>query len=104
MCAVNKGSLEVSYGHIGEMQSLLAIWLTDVPRDMLEIFDSVLLQVVKEEFPHYEQVNIIGNVGTVWTMVMLHCAVCGCRLCLKCTCASSTCHWPTGCGTCDKAT
>lgn len=58
MCASNLSSLEVSYGHLAEMQSLLAIWLTDVPKDMLEIFDEVLLSVVTAEFPHYKKVRI----------------------------------------------
>jgi DNA replication licensing factor MCM2 len=56
MCADNSSSLEVSYGHLGEMQSLLAIWLTDVPRDMLKIFDEVLQREVLEQFPHYKQI------------------------------------------------
>lgn len=56
MCSSNKCSLEVAYGHLGEMQSLLAIWLTDVPRDMLQIFDEVLQNVVRQDFPHYFQV------------------------------------------------
>ena len=46
MCARNSASLEVSYGHLGEMQSLSAIWLTDVPKDMLQIFDEVLKELI----------------------------------------------------------
>ena len=42
MCGANIASLEVSYVHLGDMQSLLAIWLTDMPKKMLEIFDGVL--------------------------------------------------------------
>ena len=57
MCARNSASLEVSYGHLGEMQSLLAIWLTDVPSKMLQIFDEVLQEVVLRDFPHYAQIN-----------------------------------------------
>jgi hypothetical protein len=57
MCANNSASLEISYGHLGEMQSLLAIWLTDVPRDMLKIFDEVLQSVVLDSFPHYAMVS-----------------------------------------------
>ena len=56
MCAVNSASLEISYGHLASMDSLLAIWLTDVPRDMLQILDEVLQQVVLIEFPHYTKV------------------------------------------------
>ncbi len=59
MCSSNKSSLEVSYGHLAEMQSLLAIWLTDVPKDMLQIFDEVLKSAVLEAFPHYAKVILI---------------------------------------------
>ena len=52
-CAANSASLEVSYRDLCEMQSLLAIWLTDVPKDMLQIFDEVLHDVVQADFPHY---------------------------------------------------
>eukprot|EP01035_Chromulina_nebulosa_P029875 gene29875-39652_t len=33
MCSMNSSSLEVSYPDLAETQSLLAIWLTDVPKD-----------------------------------------------------------------------
>ncbi len=56
MCSANKGSLDVSYGHLAETQYLLAIWLTDVPKDMLAIFDEVLKGVVLEQFPYYHQI------------------------------------------------
>ena len=57
MCAINSASLEISYAHLADMQSLLAIWLTDVPRDMLQIFDEVLQTVVLADFPHYNKVS-----------------------------------------------
>jgi len=57
MCAINSASLEISYAHLADMQSLLAIWLTDVPRDMLQIFDEVLQAVVLADFPHYNKVG-----------------------------------------------
>lgn len=56
MCSSNGSSLEVSYGHLAESQSLLAIWLTDVPRDMLLIFDEVLRTVVLSTYQHYEKI------------------------------------------------
>jgi hypothetical protein len=61
MCSENSASLEVSYGHLAEMQSLLAIWLTDVPRDMLQILDEVLQQVVLVDFPHYKKVGFLRS-------------------------------------------
>ena len=57
MCAINSASLEISYAHLADMQSLLAIWLTDVPRDMLQICDEVLQTVVLADFPHYNKVS-----------------------------------------------
>ena len=57
MCALNKYSLEVSYVHLGEQLPLLAIWLTDTPKEMLEYFDEVLYGVVLGLFPHYAQVR-----------------------------------------------
>ena len=56
MCAANKSSLEISYVHLGEMHALQAIWLTDLPKEMLQTFDEVLYKEVLVEFPHYAQV------------------------------------------------
>lgn len=61
MCSMNRSSLEVSYPDLAESQSLLAIWLTDVPKDMLQIFDQVLKDVVLREFPHYRQVSLTSR-------------------------------------------
>lgn len=57
MCSANKASLEVSFSHIAKVQSLLAVWLIDVPRDMLQIFDEVLQSVVLKDYPHYSKVS-----------------------------------------------
>ena len=54
---MNRSSLEVSYPDLAETQSLLAIWLTDVPKDMLQIFDQVLREVVHNQFAHYQMVS-----------------------------------------------
>lgn len=56
MCANNRTSLEVRYPELGEYQSLLTIWLTDVPKMMLEIFDEVLWDCIKERFPQYDKI------------------------------------------------
>lgn len=58
MCSNNSASLEVSYAHLADMQPLLALWLTDVPKDMIQIFDEVLQKVVHNDFPHYAKVII----------------------------------------------
>ena len=59
LCSQNRSSLEVNFAHLSEMQSLLAIWLTDVPKDMLNIFNEELQDVVKEMFPNYR--NVCSN-------------------------------------------
>ena len=87
MGSANMGSLEVSYGHIGEMQPLLAIWLTDVPREMLLIFDDVLKELVMDEFPNYDKaccilVYALQTIYLLLNAITLSCL--SCRLFLKC--------------------
>lgn len=57
MCADNSCSLTVSYSHICSKIPILAIWLADVPREMLQIFDEVLNAVTKSMFPNYEAIT-----------------------------------------------
>ena len=57
MCIANSASLEVSFSHLSAWDNLLVIWLTDVPRDMLQIFDEVLQQVVLVHYPNYTKVR-----------------------------------------------
>lgn len=57
MCATNSASLLVSYTHIAKVQPLLALWLSDVPRDMIQILNEVLKSVVMTEFPNYFNVS-----------------------------------------------
>lgn len=56
MCSGNRASLEVSYKHLADMQSLLAMWMCDAPRELLTVFDEVLQQVVLDMFPHYSKI------------------------------------------------
>ena len=56
MCSENRASLEISYAHLAELQPILAIWLADHPRDMLEILDEGLIEVVKEQFENYDRI------------------------------------------------
>ena len=56
MCLANKVSIQVSYVHLGEHDAILAIWLADVPKDMIQIFDEVLKEEVLAAFPHYQKV------------------------------------------------
>ena len=59
MCSLNSSSLLVSFQHLGESAPQLAIWLADQPRDMLEVFDEVLMEVVKSDgfFPNYDKIT-----------------------------------------------
>lgn len=60
MCSKNRSSLEVSYEHIRrDACTLLAVWLIDVPKPMLELFDEALRFVVLKRFPHYA--NLISK-------------------------------------------
>jgi DNA replication licensing factor MCM2 len=59
MCSANKSSLEVSYKHLSDQDPILAIWLADVPRDMLQIFDEVLVEEVLAQFSYYSKVSLL---------------------------------------------
>ena len=56
MCLANRVSMHVSYVHLSENDAILAIWLADVPGDMIQIFDEVLKEEVLVMFPHYHKV------------------------------------------------
>lgn len=56
MCLANRVSMHVSYVHLSENDAILAIWLADVPGDMIQIFDEVLKEEVLVMFPHYQKV------------------------------------------------
>lgn len=53
MCASNGQSLNVSYMHLGHHSPVLAIWLADTPKQMLELFDEVAKEVVLARYPEY---------------------------------------------------
>lgn len=57
MCRANKQSLEVSYLHLSHAAPILAIWVADIPKVMLEIFHEVAKQCVLRLFPDYERVH-----------------------------------------------
>ena len=60
MCAANKQSLEVSFQHLSNAAPMLAIWVADMPAQMLRLFDPVAEHVVRSEFE--ECVNLISRV------------------------------------------
>lgn len=53
MCSANGSSLEVSFLHLGKGPAILAIWLADVPKEMLQIFDEVLIEEVNRLYQDY---------------------------------------------------
>jgi DNA replication licensing factor MCM2 len=57
MCAENKESFSISYMHLSQACSTLAIWTADCPRQMLEVFDEEAFAVVLAYFPQYNQVH-----------------------------------------------
>lgn len=46
-------SLVVNYIHISQMIPIIAIWLADVPKQMLEILDEVAKEVVLSKYEDY---------------------------------------------------
>ena len=58
MCAENKATLELSYAHLSAAAPILAIWLADAPKEMIELFDEVANRLVTapEHFPNYKQI------------------------------------------------
>lgn len=53
MTAANSPSLAISYLHLSTAQPTFGIWLADMPRQMLALFDDVARQVVLERYPDY---------------------------------------------------
>lgn len=53
MCAANGSSLFISYLHLSQSQPILAIWLADCPKAMLELFREVARAVVLSRYSSY---------------------------------------------------
>ena len=53
MCANNKATLQVSYNHLMEAEPLLAVWLADAPKDMLDLLDEAATRHTLMLFPSY---------------------------------------------------
>jgi len=74
MCSANVQSLEISYTSLSIFAPTLAIWLADIPKIMLEIFNQG--EVVNEYYPDYNTIHdeifvrIRGNSGD--KIKMLH--------------------------------
>ena len=57
MATQNSSSLEVSYLHLMEREVILAMWLADAPKDILDIFNEVATRVTLQWFPQYGNVT-----------------------------------------------
>ena len=57
MCQDNGCSLSISYMHLSEFAAVLAIWLVEQPQIMLELFDSVGIDVAKISFADYDTIH-----------------------------------------------
>jgi hypothetical protein len=57
MCAANGQSLPISYLHLSHHSPVLAIWLADVPKLMLEMFDEVATSYVESRFSEYWMIH-----------------------------------------------
>ncbi len=57
MCSANLASLEVSYTNLSSEMPLLAIWLAEDPRDMLDLMDEVATRLVVRHFPEYHHIQ-----------------------------------------------
>jgi DNA replication licensing factor MCM2 len=53
----NKQSLEVSYADLSERYQVLAVWIADVPRVLLEIFHKAAREVVLDDFPDFSHIH-----------------------------------------------
>ena len=51
----NGSSLSISYMHLSKFAAVLAIWLVEQPLIMLELFDSVAMDVAKIAFQNMIQ-------------------------------------------------
>lgn len=53
MCSSNLATLEISYLHLMEMEPIVAIWLADVPQDLLEVINEAATRHTVRLFPSY---------------------------------------------------
>ncbi|PRP86025.1 hypothetical protein PROFUN_05796 [Planoprotostelium fungivorum] len=57
MVIANAESLEVNYKHLQKFHKRLAMWITDAPTQMLQIFDETAYTVILEHFPEYQKIR-----------------------------------------------
>eukprot|EP00966_Prymnesium_polylepis_P156296 3610887-Prymnesium_polylepis.1 len=57
MCAANSQSLEVSYLHLSHAVPILAIWVADSPKEMLQLLSEAAMEAVRIMFPNYHEIH-----------------------------------------------
>lgn len=57
MCESNKSSFEVEFQTLAKRVQILAYFLPEAPREMLEIFDEVARDLVLAKYPSYDRVT-----------------------------------------------
>ena len=57
MCAANQSTLQVSFIHLSEAEPVLGYWLTDVPKDMLDVLNEAATRHTLRLFPSYNAIQ-----------------------------------------------
>ena len=57
MCAANQSTLQVSFLHLSEAEPVLGYWLTDVPKDMLDVLNEAATRHTLMLFPSYNAIQ-----------------------------------------------
>lgn len=58
----NQSSLEISFLHLSNASTMLAVWTADEPEKMLEIFDEEATSVMFSVYPEYSSILSAGEV------------------------------------------
>ena len=57
MCAANQSTLQVSFKHLSEAAPVLGLWLTEVPKDMLDVLNEAATRQTLMLFPSYKAIQ-----------------------------------------------
>jgi DNA replication licensing factor MCM2 len=57
MCASNLSSLQVSYMHLMDAEPVLAVWVVDAPKDMLDVLNEAATRHTLMLFPSYHAIH-----------------------------------------------
>ena len=57
MCSANLATLEISYLHLMQAEPILAMWIVDAPRDMLDVLNEAATRHTLMRFPSYTSIQ-----------------------------------------------